>query len=283
MNNADIWQLMRLKVLWKVFGECKSYLHLKGHKNAVVHALWSSDDSKVISGSSDKTLGVWDAWSGKRLLKLAEHESYVNAVSIGQQDQHRIASVGDDSVCYTWDDRSKKSVQFIQSRFPLTSVALLDERHLLFTGGIDNSITAWDVRKPSTPSWTMKGHADTVTSLKVDPEGSFLLSASMDNTLRIWDIRAYAPEQRCTKVLQGITNGIDRSLLRANWSPDGAQVACGSSDRQVYIFDTLSGAIKHSLPGHNGTVTEVDFHPKQPIIVSASTDKRLFLGEVNLD
>lgn len=256
---------------------------LKGHKNAVVQALWSSDDSKVISGSSDKTVGVWDSLSGKRLLRLAEHESYVNSVSIGQQDQHRIASVGDDSVCYTWDDRTKKSAQFIQHRFPLTSVALLDDRNLLFTGSIDNIITAWDLRKPTAAAWTMKGHSDTVCSLKIDPDSSFLLSSSMDNSLRIWDIRAYAPEQRCKKILTGISNGIDRSLLRANWSADGAYVACGSSDRQVYIFDTLSGSIKHTLPGHQGTVTEVDFHPKQPIIVSSSTDKRLFLGEVDLE
>jgi Prp8 binding protein len=236
-----------------------------------------------VSGSSDKTIGVWDTLSGKRLLRLSEHESFINSISIGQQDQHRIASVGDDSVCYTWDDRSKKSVQMIQNRFPLTSVALLDERHLLFTGGIDNVITAWDVRKASAPAWTLNGHSETISSLKVDPEGSFLLSASMDNSLRIWDVRAYAPEQRCTKVIRGITNGIDRSLLRANWSPDGAFVGCGSSDRNVYIFDTLSGSIKHTLPGHNGTVTEVDFHPKQPIIASSGTDKRVFLGEAKLD
>lgn len=272
-----------MKVLWRVFGDCSSYLLLKGHKNAVTQALWSQDDSKVVSASSDKTVGVWDAWTGKRLVKLAEHESFVNGVSIGQQDPHRISSVGDDSVCYLWDDRSKKSVSFIQQRFPLVSVALLDERNLMFTGGVDNLISAWDIRKPTSPIWTLAGHTEPITSLRTDSEGSFLLSASMDNKLRIWDVRAYAPENRCTKILQGITNGIDKSLLRANWSPDGAFVACGSADRNAYIFDVLSGSVKHCLPGHAGTVTEVDFHPKQPIILSSGTDKKLFLGEVQLE
>lgn len=249
----------------------------------MVQALWSQDDAKVVSGSSDKTLGVWDSWSGKRLLKLAEHESFVNAVSIGKQDQHMIASVGDDSVCYTWDDRSKKSSHMIQQRFPLVSVALLDERNLIFTGGIDNVINAWDVRKPVQSVWSLKGHSDTVTSLRVDPDSSFLLSVSLDSTIRIWDVRPFAPEQRCTKVLRGFSNGIDRSILRANWSSDGAFIGCGSSDRNAYIFDTLSGSTKHILPGHTGTVTEVDFHPKQPIIASSATDKNIFLGEVKLD
>jgi Prp8 binding protein len=267
-------------VLWNVFGECQSYLLLKGHKNAVVQALWSHDDSQIVSGSSDTTLGVWDATSGKRLLKLAEHESFINAISLGQKDVHRIASVGDDSVSYLWDDRSKKSAQMIQQRYPLTSVALLDERNLLFTGGIDNIISAWDIRKTSAPAWTLKGHSETISSLCVDPEGSFLLSSSMDNTLRIWDVRAFAPDQRCIRIIGGVTHGIDKALIRCNWSSDGGLVASGSSDKNVYIFDSLSGSIKYCLPGHTGTVTEVDFHPKQPIVASASADKRIFLGEL---
>lgn len=153
----------------------------------------------------------------------------------------------------------------------------------MFTGGIDNIVSAWDIRKPTAPIYTLSGHAETITSLKIDPEGSFLLSASMDNTLRIWDVRPYAPENRCTKVISGISNGIDRAVLRANWSADGALVGCGSSDRNAYIFDVLSGSVKHCLSGHSGTVTEVDFHPKQPIVVSCSTDKKLFLGEVQLE
>ena len=34
------------------------------------------------------------------------------------------------------------------------------------------------------------------------------------------------------------------------------------------------------LPGHLGTVTEVAFHPKEPIIGSAGADRRIYLGEL---
>jgi Prp8 binding protein len=34
------------------------------------------------------------------------------------------------------------------------------------------------------------------------------------------------------------------------------------------------------LPGHKGCVNDVDWHPKEPIIVSGSTDRSLYLGEV---
>lgn len=61
----------------------------------------------------------------------------------------------------------------------------------------------WDLRKDDEPSLQLKGHSDTVTGLRLSPDGSHLLSNSMDNTLREWDVRPYAPPNRCTKVFTG--------------------------------------------------------------------------------
>jgi len=57
-------------------------------------------------------------------------------------------------------------------------------------------------------------------------------------------------------------------------------IASGSADRMVYVWDTTSRDIKYKLPGHAGTVTEVDFHPKDPIIGSCGSDQKIFLGEI---
>jgi len=56
-----------------------------------------------------------------------------------------------------------------------------------------------------------------------------------------------------------------QNLLRVAWSPDGGQVSAGSGDRFVYIWDTTSRRILYKLPGHAGSVNEVDFHPFEPI------------------
>lgn len=52
-----------------------------------------------------------------------------------------------------------------------------------------------------------------------------------------------------------------------------AQVTAGSADRMVYIWDAASRALLYKLPGHTGSVNEASFHPTQPIIGSASSDK----------
>lgn len=58
---------------------------------------------------------------------------------------------------------------------------------------------------------------------------------------------------------------LSQNLLRCAWSPDGSRVAAGSGDRFVYVWDTTSRRVVYKLPGHAGSVNEVDFHPTEPI------------------
>ena len=56
-----------------------------------------------------------------------------------------------------------------------------------------------------------------------------------------------------------------QNMLRVAWAPDGSKVAAGSGDRFVYVWDTTTRRILYKLPGHAGSVNEVDFHPFEPI------------------
>ena len=42
-------------------------------------------------------------------------------------------------------------------------------------------------------------------------------------------------------------------------------VSAGSADRFVYIWDTTTRRILYKLPGHLGSVNDVDFHKVEPI------------------
>jgi Prp8 binding protein len=116
--------------------------------------------------------------------------------------------------------------------------------------------------------------------LKLSPCGSFVLSNSMDNTCRIWDIRPYCSQDRCKTIFHGHAHNFEKNLLRCAWSKDGSMVSAGSSDRFVYIWDVNSKKILYKLPGHLGSVNDIDFHPKEEIILSGSSDKTLYMGEL---
>lgn len=70
----------------------------------------------------------------------------------------------------------------------------------------------WDLRKNAVV-YQMKGHSDTVTGLSLSPDGSFVLSNSMDNSLRVWDIRAFAPQERCVKMMVGHQHNFEKVNL----------------------------------------------------------------------
>jgi len=63
-------------------------------------------------------------------------------------------------------------------------------------------------------------------------------------------------------------------------SPDGSLIASASADRTVWIWDAITGAPRFRLPGHKGAVNDVSFHPFEPVIASAGTDKRVIIGEI---
>ena len=81
----------------------------------------------------------------------------------------------------------------------VTAAAGGDGGPQVYTGGIDNSVKVWDLRKEEVVMGLV-GHTDTITGMAVSPDGTHLLTNAMDNALREWDMRPYAAENRCTKV-----------------------------------------------------------------------------------
>ncbi|KAI9484764.1 small nuclear ribonucleoprotein 40kDa [Zychaea mexicana] len=266
-------------LLWETYGDCKNYGVLRGHTNAVLELHWSRDGSQLFTCSADKTVSIWDANTGERTRRWKGHTMVVNSCQVARRGPENIVSGSDDGTIKLWDSRAKDATQTYQDKFQVTSVCFSDAGDMVYSGGLDNEIKVWDMRNKEV-AYTLNGHMDTISGMALSPDGSSLLSNSMDNTVRIWDVKPFAPADRCTQVLQGAPHGYEKNLITPCWSTDGTQVACGSADRTVVIWEANSGKILYKLPGHKGCVNDVDWHPKEPIVMSASTDKTMLLGEV---
>ena len=245
---------------------------LQGHKNAVLDLKWL-DESHIITASADKTLGYWDANTGDKLRSFKGHSMIVNALDTATSgtdttnvSPNMFVSASDDATAKVWDARQKRESSTLEHDFQVTAIALDGASQIAYTGGIDNTITAWDLRQ-SKKTMGLKGHTDTITSLNLHPKSTHLLSNSMDNTVRTWDIRPFCAEpQRQCKTFEGAKHNAEKRLLRAAWSPDGSMISCGSADRMVRVFDEYSAEELYLLPGHKGCVNTVIFHPKENVI-----------------
>lgn len=253
---------------------------MSGHTGAVMELHFSTDGGNIFTASTDQTLGLWDIGTGERIKKYKGHTSFVNSVQGARRGPQMMVSGSDDTTIKLWDTRKKQAVTTFNSTYQVTGVEFNDTAEQIFSGGIDNDIKVWDIRNHEI-IYTLKGHTDTITGLALSPDGSYLLSNAMDNSLRIWDVRPYAPQERCVKIFTGHQHNFEKNLLRCAWAPDGARVSAGSADRFLYIWDTTSRRILYKLPGHNGSVNAVDFHPNEPIVVSGASDKQVYLGEID--
>lgn len=265
--------------LWYVHGECKNFMVLRGHKNAILDLQWTTDGTQIISASPDKTLRVWDVETGKQVKKMAEHSSFVNSCCPARKWPPLVVSGSDDGTAKLWDLRQRGAIQTLPDKYQITAVSFSEAADKVFTGGLDNDVKWWDLRKNEVTEY-LKGHQDMITGMQLSPDGSYLLTNAMDNELKIWDLRPYAPENRNIKTLTGHQHNFEKNLLKCSWSPDNRKVTAGSADRMVYIWDTTSRRILYKLPGHNGSVNETAFHPTEPIIGSCGSDKQIYLGEL---
>jgi WD40 repeat protein len=96
----------------------------------------------------------------------------------------------------------------------------------------------------------LKGHADTVDTVAVSPDGSVIATGSFDKTIKLWD--AAGKEIR---TFAGMT-GHQGQILSVAFSAKGDQLASGGADNTAKIWD-----IPTSTPGktfaHAGAVNRV--------------------------
>ncbi|KAF2180339.1 WD40 repeat-like protein [Zopfia rhizophila CBS 207.26] len=267
-------------LLWRTSGVCENYGILNGHKGAILDLHWSRDSRVLFSASADMMLASWDLESGQRIRRHPGHEEVINCLDVSKRGEEMLVSGSDDGSIGIWDPRQKEAIDFIATEFPITAIALSEAGNELFSGGIDNDIKVWDLRKKAV-AYSLLGHTDTITSLEISPDTQTLLSNSHDSTVRTWDIRPFAPTDRRIRTYDGAPIGMERNLLKASWDSKGEKIAAGSGDRSAVVWEARSGKLLYKLPGHRGAVNDVRFSPRdEPILVSASSDRTLIVGEL---
>ncbi|SPN99502.1 probable U5 snRNP-specific 40 kD protein (novel WD-40 repeat protein) [Cephalotrichum gorgonifer] len=281
-NNIASGSMDRSILLWRTYGNCENYGVLNGHRGAILDLQWSRDSSILFSASADTHLASWDLESGARIRRYIGHEDIVNTLDISRRGEELLISGGDDCTIGIWDPRSKNAVDYIQTDYPVTAVAVSEAGNEIYSGSIDGDIRAWDLRKKS-QVFSMLGpqDTDTITSLRVSPDSQSLLSFSMDGAARTWDIRPFAPTERLIRTFDGASRGLENNLIKASWDSDGKRLAAGSGDGTVLVWSNDTGKLLYKLPGHKGTVNCAEFSPgKEPIILTASSDRTMLLGEL---
>lgn len=199
-------------------------------------------------------LASWDLESGQRIRRHVGHEEVINTMDVSKRGEEILVSGSDDGYIGIWDPRTKAAVDFIPTEYPVTAIAMSEAGNELFSGGIDNDIKVWDIRRKQVV-YSMFGHTDTISSLQISPDSQSLLSNSMDSTVRTWDIRPFAPQDRHIRTFDGAPMGFEKNLIKASWDKDGKKIGAGAGDGTAVVWNSETGKLMFKLPGHKGTVS----------------------------
>lgn len=111
---------------------------------------------------------------------------------------------------------------------------------------------------------TLQGHAYSVFSLSITPDGQTLVSGSGDSTISLWSL----PNGNHLKTLKGHTD----SVLSLAISPDGCILASGSGDSTISLWSLPNGNHLKTLKGHISSVYSLSITPDGRILISSGHD-----------
>ncbi|PVH89838.1 WD40 repeat-like protein [Cadophora sp. DSE1049] len=252
------------------------------------------DDDKILTGSDDTLIHVYDTRTGVLRKKLAGHEGGVWAL---QYEGNVLVSGSTDRSVRVWDIEKglctqvfhghTSTVRCLQILMPeMTGKTengkpiMVPEKPLIITGSRDSQLRVWRLPEQGSKRYiqtgppandadcpyfvrTLTGHLHSVRAIAAHQDT--LVSGSYDNTVRVWKISTGETVHR----LQGHAMKVYSVVL------DHQRNRCisGSMDNFVKIWSLDTGACLFTLEGHTSLVGLLDLRDER--LVSAAADSTL--------
>lgn len=135
-----------ISLLPKVDSDWNAVLQtLEGHMDWVNSVVFSNDGILIASGSSDKTIKIWNVATGEEEQTLKGHMDEVNAV-VFLNDGTLIASGSSDSTVKIWNVATGEEERILEGHTgSVISVVFSNDGELIASGSYDKTVRIWNV------------------------------------------------------------------------------------------------------------------------------------------
>ncbi|MCP4697571.1 MAG: hypothetical protein GY862_12085, partial [Gammaproteobacteria bacterium] len=224
------------------------------HTQETWDVAFSPDATRLASVSLDGSLKLWDvtAWLPKQPEPEPENHDlriYLSrqAATVGRLlpvppwvPEHLPGWTGECLGVLKYKKRGKTNS---------TAVAFSLDNRILFTGGNNGELRAWDLRNSAVPWRNKKAHNDSITSLVLSPDGRALASGSDDGAIVLWNPNT----GECLHRWQADKENIEF----VTWSPNGGILASGNKET-VALWEPDSGNCLRSWQANEMYCWQID-------------------------
>ncbi|CAH0479825.1 unnamed protein product [Peronospora belbahrii] len=223
--------------VWRV-GTGRVMQTLTGHKGKVLAAEFSPVlPHEVITGSSDRSLRVWDVMRGVRLQTVSCVSSCNDIATPSGTDATFVqyASAHQDGAVRFWDTRTRRCVQELRGLHTDQTTSVSFGGNELLTNSRDHTLRVIDPRTYCVLRELR--HKDYQcgfdwSQASLSPDGRYALSGGASGILFIWN----ACTGKLEKQLQPGSTGHHGAIACCVWRPDGQGVASCDKNGVVMLW-----------------------------------------------
>lgn len=240
----------------------------------------SPDGSKLLTGSNDRTVILFDYATGEELMKYKGDNRSCTSCRISatfSSDGKRFLTLYD-SVS-VWDVESGQKILVMDGRSNSDGGASFSPDDDYIVSSYNRKATLYNSRTGK-PVRSIEGHLREISDLKISPAGDYLLTGSEDRTAKTWDL----PSGKEVLAFRGFLNDVDETVLSDGYmywvafinevrlSPLGRYLAIGKTGNNAKLLDFSTGRVVQTYRGHEGMVISLDFSPDGNYLATGSAD-----------
>jgi WD40 repeat protein/serine/threonine protein kinase len=231
----------------------------------------SPDGTRVATGSWDRTVKIWDAATGRVIVKLPElHADAINSI-VYSPTGDRLLTASKDGTARLWNATTGAPLEpVLRGHTGEIHQACFspDGTHIL-TAGADSTARVWNALTGAEALPPLAGHKWGVLSAAYSANGERIITGSEDNSAIVWN----AKTGELISTLAGHTAGVTATAL----SPDGTRALTGSQDNAAKLWDATTGKEILTLAAHASEVTSAAFSPDGRTALTSGRDSQILL------
>ncbi|MGD9723904.1 MAG: protein kinase [Pirellulales bacterium] len=234
-NGASLWDAANTAEPERVF---------KPH-SGVTAAGFSRDNQRIVTGSTDRRVKIWDAAKGSGQLQLpVEHTQQITSAVFSPQDDQVLLTASHDGTAKLWHIADQSVIRTFahgepgSPPRPLRSAIFSPDARQIATAGDDGQLRLWD----ATTGQSIRAvpFEAQLLAIAYSPDGRQILAGAANGRAAIVDVATGAVVVRYL--------GHTAAINAVAFSPDGRRALTGSGDRSAKIWDTLPNVAAAPAP-----------------------------------